>query len=353
MPRILITGIGGTMAVEICRSVRRDPSVRIIGADVGTWGREIGRRLCDDVVSLPRIDAGKEQFIAALAGVIRDQGVDFLFVNPDAELETITELGWVPACGHAMPRPEAMSIFLDKTASVEAAGQFGDFPRTRNVSQPEDIDAAFAALGSPLWMRCRVGPGGKGSIIVEDAEEARAWLRYWGRRGWPNSWMLQDFLPGRNLSWNALYRDGELVAVAAMERKSYVLGGQIISGVSGQTGHGVTIDPDECREIADRVIRAIDPSPHGFYGVDLREDGDARPRVTEVNARLAGRPLLYTESGVNLALAALRCHRGEPIGDAVRAEGGEIGLHIFRQIDIEPLIGHPERGTRFFSARPE
>jgi carbamoyl-phosphate synthase large subunit len=165
--------------------------------------------------------------------------------------------------------------------------------------------------------------------------------------------MLQDFLPGRNLSWNALYRHGELTAVAAMERKSYVLGGQIISGVSGQTGHGVTIDPDDCREIADRVIRAIDPTPHGFYGVDLREDADGRPRVTEVNARLAGRPLLYTASGVNLALAALRCHAGEPTGDAVRPEGSEVGLHIFRGIDIEPLVGRPGGGSRFFSGRSE
>ncbi len=342
MTRVLITGIGGTMAVEVCRSIKRDPSIHIIGADGGTWGRQIGSRLCDDVVSLPRVDQGKEAFVAALAATIQEKNVDFLYVNPDAELETIAELGWKPACGHAMPSPEVMATCLDKTASVEAAGQTGDFPRTHTVANPADVEAAFTTLGTPLWLRCSVGPGGKGSIIVQDAEEAHAWLRYWQRRGWAENWMLQDFLPGRNLSWNALYRQGNLVAAAAMERKSYVLGAQAVSGVSGQTGRGVTIKPDDCRDIADRVIRAIDPTPHGFYGVDLREDSNGQPRVTEVNPRLAARPLLYTESGINLPLAALRTHTNEPLTDAVRPEGQEVGLYIYRQIDVEPVLGHPD-----------
>jgi hypothetical protein len=66
--------------------------------------------------------------------------------------------------------------------------------------------------------------------------------------------------------------------------------------------------------------------------------------VTEINPRLAGRPWLYTHAGVNLPLAAVRGLTGRPLGDAVSDQGLEDGLVMYRQIDIEPVIGRETAG---------
>jgi hypothetical protein len=61
--------------------------------------------------------------------------------------------------------------------------------------------------------------------------------------------------------------------------------------------------------------------------------------VTEVNPRLAARPWLYTNAGVNLPLAAIRALTDQPVGDALT--GWQVGLHLHRQLDIDPVIAVP------------
>ena len=74
--------------------------------------------------------------------------------------------------------------------------------------------------------------------------------------------MLQDFLPGRNVSWNALYRHGKLVAAAAMERKSYVLGGQTVIGAGSVIGGNVWLTesvPPGSRVMANPPRNVVSP----------------------------------------------------------------------------------------------
>jgi len=338
---VLITGIGGSIGIDVARSLRADPDLRIIGCDASDWGLRQTRALVDLSVPVPRADREPRGYLDALRALIAEQNVAFAFVNPDPELESLAALGEGLPCATSMPPIDTVGVTLDKARTVARAGDAGGFPATAEVATEDDLAGAFATLGSTLWMRYAVGAGGRGSLVVENADEAGAWMRYWNRRGKDYQWVLQEYLPGSNINWTGLYVGGKLIVTAAMERLAYFLGPTTASGVSGQVSRCGTVDPDRYEELCNRVVRALDTTPHGVYSVDLRHDARDQPRVTEVNPRLAGRPWLYTNAGVNLPLAVVRTLTGAAVGDAVADTGLELGLQLYRQLDIDPVVGRP------------
>ena len=111
-----------------------------------------------------------------------------------------------------------------------------------------------------------------------------------------------------------------------------------MTGISGQTAHGITVDAKVYEEVSDAAIRKLSSNPEGIYSVDLRLDVQGRPRITEISARLAGRPALLAAAGTNLPLAVVRLHAGAPVGDAIHESGPRLGVRMHRQIDVEPLL---------------
>lgn len=335
-----MTSIGGSPAIDVARCLRQDASVEIIGGDAGEWGRRIGETLCDRVVALPRADQAPDEFVAALQAWAAD--VDFIFIGLDSEIEVIATVGAQLGVESALAPVHILPTLLDKMATKRAANLGHAFPRTHDIAQPSDLDRIFAEEEvAPLWIRPQSGTSGQASLCVKTVDEARAWMQYWDTRVSGIRWMIQEFLPGRNLNWSGVYAHGELKAWGAMERLQYLLGNVAPSGVTGQVKLCATIADEKAQNISEQVIRSIDPSPHGIYSVDLRENVDGEPRVTEINPRLAGRPWLMANAGANLPLAALRALRGESVGNAVEADGLRAGVQLYRHVDIEPLLYEP------------
>jgi carbamoyl-phosphate synthase large subunit len=341
MTTILITGIGGSIGIDVARSLRKDSSLRLIGCDCSDWGLRQAGHLVDEVVALPRADRGAQAFLEALSSTIERTGTAFAFVNPDPELETLASIRATLPCPNSMPPIETVGITLDKAQTVAKSKLAGEFPQSYALKSDADIETCFAEMNPPLWLRSAVGPGGRGSLTVETPDEARAWIAYWRRRGKDYDWLVQEQLPGRNLNWTGIYTNGELRLAAAMERLRYFLGESAASGVSGQVALCATVDPAELEASCDRVVRSLDDTPHGLYSVDLRCDRDGKARVTEVNPRFAGRPWLYTNAGLNMPLAAARAFLGQDLGDAVSPDGLQVGMHLHRQLDIDPVVGFP------------
>lgn len=345
MTTALVTGIGGSIGIDIARSLALDPRIRVLGCDASEVALRMTASLVYDAVLVPRADRNPDDYLRALECVIDEREVDYVFVNPDPELAVIAECGEEMPCAVSFPRgPEVLGICMDKARTAErlmdaVVADAGEAlcPATVEIDGPDDIDRAFELLEGPLWLRARSGPGGRGSLIVECPGEAKAWIDYWRRRDRRDRWMVQEYLPGVNANWTAVYRDGSCVADAAMHRTGYFLSDVAPTGVTGQVSECVTVDPGSYRERCDRAVRALVAEPEGIFSIDLREDRAGVPRVTEVNPRLAGRPWLYTRAGLNFPLSA--------VGSATRVEAPgpdalslRPGVRLHRQLDIEPLV---------------
>ncbi len=335
--RVLVTSVGGSPALDTVRCLREDPSIVIVGADASAPGRHLGGAVCDEVHEIPRADREPEAYIDALERL--SAGCAAAFVTLDVEVEALTRTGRRPEKIVNVPPQEVLPVLLDKAKTEAAARDTGLFPATELVADADGLSGALARLPTKrAWLRPSQGASGAGAIAIESVDEGRAWMAFWTRRGVKGSWMLQEFLPGRNLNWTAIFDRGELVATAQMERVEYFLASVAPGGVTGQVRRARTVDVPASAAAAETVVRAVCPVPHGMFSVDLREDERGRPRLNEINPRPAGRGWLMAKAGANLALALVRLRAGQPVGDAVAPGGCRVGLEFVRQMDMEPVF---------------
>lgn len=336
MTRVLVTSAGSAPAIDLLRCLRQDSRLEVTAGDADEVGRAFAAPLCRRTVELPRADREPDAFVERIVALSAE--VDFLFPGIDAEIAVLVARGARLACATALAPAAVLAVMFDKAETAARAANVGLSPRTYRIASRGDLDEAFAREPDGVWLRPAKGTSGQGSLPARDADEAEAWMRLWQRRGLAGDWIAQELLTGRNLNWTAVYADGHRVATAAMQRLAYWLGILVPSGVTGQVRHAVTLSEARLDEAGDAAVRALDPRPHGIYSVDLREDGQGRPRLNEVNPRPAGRPWLYAQAGVNLPLAALRAGLGLEVGDAVAAGGLRSGVSIYRQLDVEPIF---------------
>jgi hypothetical protein len=173
-------------------------------------------------------------------------------------------------------------------------------PSYEQVELCRDKAKTAEVLGSlapkTYWLRDTVGAGGKGAQ------------------------MLTNFLPGKNYSHEFVFYEGEELASFQKMRVSYSVK-EKTEGIDNRGTSAVSV----CTKNEDvataaynalhRVSRATDSLLHGFYGVDLKEDENGVPKVTEINAgRLLTASYNYfylTE--YNLPLIGVQAFLGDPM----------------------------------------
>jgi hypothetical protein len=87
-------------------------------------------------------------------------------------------------------------------------------------------------------------------------------------------------------------------------------------------------------------VLAIDPEPHGLFGVDLTYDRDGVPNPTEINVgRFFTTHQFFTALGVNLPWAYLKLAYGEPPPPFPRPlNPAPSGMVWVRGVDFEPVL---------------
>jgi len=96
--------------------------------------------------------------------------------------------------------------------------------------------------------------------------------------------IAQEYLPGRNIGFHSLWKDGELVTSMARERVEYIYSNLAPSGVTGTPSVQRTIHNNTVNETGTKAVLAIDPNFNGIACVDLKENKEGKPCVTEINA---------------------------------------------------------------------
>lgn len=282
MKRIMVTGAGGPASINFIMSLRISPEkIYIVGVDANPF--RIHLPPLDSRFTVPR--AAKEDYIEFLNDIVRREKLDFIHAQPDIEVRVISENRNRLEANVFLPSDKTVKICQDKLESARIWLKKGvPAAKTIEIKNEGDIERAFEEFGSPVWIRARHGAGGRGSTPAYNVETAISWIKYWRARGEAWDFIAQEFLGGRNLAFHSVWKNGELVVSMARERIEYIYPNLAPSGITGTPTVQRTTHDERVNKIAVEAILAIDPNFEGIACVDLKENREGVPCVTEINA---------------------------------------------------------------------
>jgi len=279
--RILCTGAGGPAGINFTQSLRvSGEKMFLVGTDSNEYFVHLS--MTDKTVLVPR--AKNPNYIDALNEIIAKEKIEFLHAQPDVEVEAVSEKREKINAAVFLPSKAAVKACQDKLESAKVWKKKNvPVARTIEVKKDEDIDRALAEFGSPIWIRARHGAGGRGSTPADNRETAVAWIRYWKSRKVNWEFIAQEHLPGRNIAFHSIWKNGELVTSMARERIEYIYPYLAPSGIMGTPAVQRTVHDKAVNKIGTEAVLSIDPSFRGIASVDLKENAKGVPCVTEIN----------------------------------------------------------------------
>jgi carbamoyl-phosphate synthase large subunit len=338
MRRILVTGAGGSPAANFVHSLRLAPEpFHVVGTDASRYHLELAR--VDGRYLVPRAD--EPGYLDELNAVVEAEEVELVHPQPEQEVLLLSREHERVGAATLLPRAEAVEICQDKATFAARMTEAGlPAPRFARAEDEESLRAATESIlaeREQAWVRAVRGAGARASLPVSTPDQAAAWARYWIERrglGWPD-FMVSELLPGREFAFQSIWRDGVLVTSAARERLEYVFGHLMPSGQSSSPSVARSVHDERVNELATRAVRAVDPGATGVFCVDLKEDAEGRPLVTEINAgRFFTTSNFFAAAGANMPYTYVRLALGEEVEPLPRHDAVEPGLYWVRMIDM-------------------
>ncbi|MEU3736501.1 phosphoribosylamine--glycine ligase [Streptomyces sp. NPDC032198] len=187
--KVLVIG-SGAREHALCRSLSLDPDVSALYCAPGNAG-------IADVAELHRVDALDGSAVAALATTL---GADLVIVGPEAPLvagvaDAVRDAG-IPCFG---PSREAAQLEGSKAFAKDVmAGAQVPTARSYVCTTAEEVDEALAAFGAPYVVKDDGLAAGKGVVVTDDVEVARAHALACDRV------VIEEFLDGPEVSLFAI-----------------------------------------------------------------------------------------------------------------------------------------------------
>lgn len=343
--RLLVTSAGSGASGNLVRSLRAGRGgLTIVGCHDDRF--ILKSSPADRNYLVPPL--GHPAWARALRRIADAEKIDLVLPVTDADVAALSRARRALAGRLFLPRAATVERCADKYALGEWLRARGvPAPRTYRVTDLGRLERIFARLGNPsrAWCRIRAGAGSRGAAPVAGPGQARSWIGYWrDLRGVPvSAFTLSEYLPGRDLGCQSVWKDGRLALVKTYERLSYLGTGSRPSEVSAVGALTKTVAEPAVVEIAVRAIRAVDGRASGVFGVDLKEGADGAPRVTEINAGrfTSGTNLLDLTGKHNMTAVYLKLARGEPVDLDEEYEGTE-HHYMLRDVDVVPRVYHAD-----------
>jgi hypothetical protein len=288
MTNVLVTGAGGSGGISFIRALRlaeKQKNLKIWIASADHNSHFLNFPDADFRFHSPRHD--DSTFIPLLQKIIHQHKIEFLHPHPSSEAKIVSEnLVHFKNVKTYLPKPSA--IMPDKLAIHDVLIKKGvRVPKTIEVKTLSDVERAFLEIGKPLWIRARRGAGGRLGLKVDNIEQAMHWVelnRLQGRSQ-VSDFVIQEYLPGRDLAFDSLWYKGKLVTSYCRERLEYFLKHISLSGITGTPTIAQTVIDEKINQIGVSSVKALDPEPHGFYSTDIKEDSKDNCVVTEVDGK--------------------------------------------------------------------
>ena len=337
---ILITGACGVAPRAIARSLRMSRifgGATLIGTDRGGNWYGFYEGLYQRVYRVP--EPRDPSYASTIAEICEREAIDVAMVVPEAEVVYWSRRDFpVPTL---LPSGSFADVAISKRNLYDALRQTDLIPKYSVVTR-DDLVArrGLELVAAEVWLRAYAdaSSSGAGAIKVAEPEQAYAWAYLNPSIG---SFMASEHLPGRNLACCMLFVDDALLKVACYERVEYFIGHLVMSGVTGHISRGRLVNDERTRAVSEEAVRIIAKQlgerAHGLLTVDLREDADGAPKVTEINIRHVAGTSALAAGGANMSEAQVLASLGrlDEIGEVVPTFADDNA--ILRDIDGEPL----------------
>jgi len=342
---LLVTSAGSGASGNLMRSLRAGtPSLTIVGCHDDQF--ILKNSAADRNYLVP--SSSQPAWARALRRIVDAERIDLVMPTSDGDVAALSRARTRLRDRLFLPRATTVDLCGDKYRLTERlrAHRVGA-PVTYEVTDLRRIERIFERLGRPsrAWCRLRAGAGSRGAIPVASSEQARSWIAYWrDMRGVsPTAFTLSEYLPGRDFGGQSLWKDGRLVLVKTYERLSYLGSGSQPSEVSAVGALTKTVCEPRVADACVRAVRAVDKRASGVFAVDLKEDAEGVPRVTEINAGrfTSGTNLLDLTGKHNMTAVYLQLARGEDVDLHEEYEGTE-HYYMLRDIDAVPRLFHAD-----------
>jgi carbamoyl-phosphate synthase large subunit len=317
MKRILVTGAGGPAASNFIKSLRMvSEDFYIVGTDTNPLHLELAP--VDTSYLLPKCDS--PSYIPKLNGIIKKEKIDLVYPQPDIEVAVISENREEIYAKVFLPRKETIRTCQDKMALTKVLEKNDvPIPISFSIKNKTDLDRALKSLlalnSDKAWLRAVKGAGGRASLPIKDAKHGGMWIDYWKKnRGldW-DSFMISEYLPGREFAFQSIWKDGEVITSQARERLEYLFAYLTPSGQTSSPTVAKTVHRDDVNRIAIDAVLAVDKSASGVFCVDLKENTNGVPCVTEINSgRFFTTSNFFSEAGVNMPYMYVKLAFNEP-----------------------------------------
>ncbi|MFI5009138.1 MAG: carboxylate--amine ligase [Solirubrobacterales bacterium] len=301
MARVQIGGAGGAPGNNVIGSLRASGrGDHIIGQSSSP--ADLFLADVDEAHLVP--EATNADYPRVLLELLERTRPDVLLLQHDFEVRAVSRIREeILARGIrlALPAQNTIEVCVDKYRSYTAWAAAGlPVPTTVLLESPADLEDAIDRLGPEVWLRATEGGGGSGAIATSSPEFGRIWVDRFG--GW-GAFTAASMLGSDSITWQSIWWEGELVVAQTRRRYGWAFSNRAPAGVTGVTHIAATAAEPEIDELARASILAIDPTPHGVFGVDMTYDREGRPNLTEINiGRFFTTIHFFTRAGLNMPL---------------------------------------------------
>ncbi len=304
--RILVTGAGGSPGANFIASLRLVPEedFYIVGADINKYHLELTTGVDKKYILPPTTSP---DYLDKLNMLIEREQIDLVHSQPEQEVWFISHHKDLVKARTLFPTPETLKITYDKESLNVLLGAKGiAVPQAYRITDHDDLKKALAALlqkQDRVWLRATRGGGSKAALPVNTLLQAEGWIDYWiNVKGLAYSdFMMSEFLPGKEFAFQSVWYQGELITSMARERVEYLFGHLFPSGQSSSPSIAKTVHRDDVNQLATSAILAVDPKATGIFCVDIKENKEGRPCVTEINAgRFFTTSINFSTAGLNM-----------------------------------------------------
>jgi carbamoylphosphate synthase large subunit len=339
--RLLVMAAGTGACNNLVRSLRAGAAgVYIVGCNDDRF--TLKQSSADRLYLTPSVAAA--EFESALLRLLDHEKIDLVIPSGDGDVLALSTLRDKLGSRCFLPDAQIIDLCQDKLELTQFLAARGvPVPATCAVTHLGEVGAIFKQLGRtrPLWCRVRAGSRSLGAAPVNTVRQARAWIRYWEEmRGIPaDRFTLSEYLPGRDFMCMSLWRDGRMVLVTTFEKLSYFGGESHPSGTSSLSSLAKTVRDRRLVDICQEAIRALSPTASGAFSIDLKENADVVPCITEINAGrfFIGMTCFDHVSRLGTASAYVHLSLDEPI-DLPEAYVTVPDHYIVRDLDNVPGV---------------